>query len=49
VIDGSSEDVDGRSPIKDYEVLINELKHYQNGVLLKKPSLIVRLNANLKC
>jgi GTPase involved in cell partitioning and DNA repair len=41
VIDGSYDDEDGRSPIKDYEVLINELKHYQDGALLKKPSLIV--------
>jgi len=48
VIDGSSEDVDGRSPVKDYEVLLNELKHYQNGALLKKPSLIVRLKTHLK-
>ena len=28
VIDGSSDDDDGRSPVKDYEVLMNELRHY---------------------
>jgi hypothetical protein len=51
VIDGS---VDGdfvenpksksgeRSPVADYLILRNELKHYNNGALLNKPSLIVR-------
>jgi GTPase len=39
VIDGTTEG-DGRSPLKDYQVLYNELKMYKNGVLLEKPSLI---------
>ena len=50
VIDGS---VDGdssdnpksksgeRSPLADYLTLRNELKHYNNGALLNKPSIIV--------
>lgn len=37
---GTAED-DLRTPSSDYEVLMNELKHYNNGLLLKKPSLIV--------
>ena len=44
VIDGSTgiaED-DKRNPLGDYEILMNELRHYNNGLLLKKPSLIVR-------
>ena len=44
VIDGSIEGVVGkeiRSPITDYQILFNELKLYQDGSLLNKPSLIV--------
>lgn len=37
---GSGEEDDARSPISDYLTLMNELKHYNNGLLLKKPSLI---------
>ena len=40
VIDGSVED-EGRSALKDYQVLHNELKMYKDGILLMKPSLIV--------
>lgn len=39
VIDGTIEG-DNRSPLKDYQVLHNELKCYKNGVLLEKPSFI---------
>jgi len=39
VIDGSVAD-EGRSPLKDYRVLYNELSLYKNGILLKKPSLL---------
>lgn len=39
VIDGTAEG-DGRSPLKDYQVLYNELKMYKDGILLQKPSLI---------
>jgi hypothetical protein len=51
VIDGSVEGDFGenpnsksgeRSPMADYLILRNELKHYNNGALLNKPSLIVR-------
>ena len=42
MIDGSYEDAESnRSPIEDYKVLMSELKHYQGGQLLNKPSLIV--------
>ena len=50
VIDGSVDDDSGdnpksksseRSPVADYLTLRNELKHYNNGALLNKPSLIV--------
>jgi len=53
VIDGS---VDGdssdnpisksreRSPLADYLTLRNELKHYSNGALLNKPSIVVSLS-----
>ena len=34
-----------RSPLADYLTLRNELKHYNNGALLNKPSLIVRVYA----
>jgi len=40
VIDGSVEG-EGRSPLKDYKVLHNELKLYKDGLLLEKPVLIV--------
>ena len=30
-----------RTPVKDYQVLYNELKMYKDGLLLSKPSLIV--------
>ena len=30
-----------RTPVKDYQVLYNELKMYKDGILLQKPSLIV--------
>jgi hypothetical protein len=43
VIDGStgnSED-EKRTPVDDYLTLLNELKHYNKGALLAKPSLIV--------
>lgn len=42
VIDGTvvpDEDED-RSPLKDYQVLYNELKMYKEGILLEKPSVI---------
>ncbi len=44
MIDGTvgTADDDKRSPATDYEILMNELKHYNKGILLKKPSLIVR-------
>ena len=29
-----------RSPLSDYMTLMNELKHYNGGQLLKKPSII---------
>ena len=32
-----------RSPMADYLTLRNELKHYNNGSLLNKPSLIVSI------
>jgi GTPase involved in cell partitioning and DNA repair len=43
VIDGTveSDKKEVRTPVKDYEVLYNELKMYKDGVLLQKPSLIV--------
>ncbi len=44
MIDGSvgvTEDEDKRSPVSDYQVLMNELKHYNSGLLLKKSALIV--------
>ncbi len=40
-VDGEIEDDDRRSPMNDYQILIKELKHYENGILLEKPSLIV--------
>jgi GTPase involved in cell partitioning and DNA repair len=39
---GTAED-ERRSPTSDYLTLMNELKHYNKGALLKKPSLIVRV------
>ncbi len=45
VIDGSvgtGDEDDPRSPLTDYMTLMNELKHYNKGLLLKKPSLIVK-------
>jgi hypothetical protein len=51
VIDGSTDNDSGdtpsssknaeRSPVTDYLILRNELKHYNGGALLSKPSLIV--------
>lgn len=49
VIDGSYEEKEGemapgsksRDPVKDYQVLYNELKMYKDGILLEKPSFIV--------
>jgi GTPase involved in cell partitioning and DNA repair len=44
VIDGTIEgelNKEMRSPINDYRNLFNELKLYRDGILLKKPSLIV--------
>jgi len=40
VIDGTSTSDDGRSPLRDYEILHNELKMYKDGVLLEKPIMI---------
>ena len=39
VIDGTVIE-DGRSPLKDYDVLHDELKQYRNGLLLHKPCVI---------
>lgn len=39
IIDGTIEG-EGRSPLKDYQVLYNELKLYKDGILLEKPSFI---------
>ena len=39
VLDGTIAD-EGRTPLKDYKVLYNELEKYKDGLLLKKPSLI---------
>jgi GTP-binding protein len=41
VIDGSTAEDEKRSPLGDYLVLMNELRHFNNGQLLKKPALIV--------
>ena len=44
MIDGSMEETEKgevRTPVKDYQVLYNELKMYKDGILLQKPSLIV--------
>jgi hypothetical protein len=58
VIDGSVEGDFGenpnsksgeRSPMADYLILRNELKHYNNGALLNKPSLIVRFIKKSLC
>ena len=52
VIDGSVDDDSDdnpksksgeRSPMADYLTLRNELKHYNNGSLLNKPSRIVSI------
>lgn len=40
VIDGSVEG-EGRSPLKDYKILYNELKMYKDGMLLQKPAFCV--------
>jgi GTPase len=39
VIDGTITE-EGRTPLKDYKVLYNELQLYKDGALLDKPSLI---------
>jgi GTP-binding protein len=39
VIDGSTSE-ENRSPLKDFEVLYNELKLYKEGILLQKPIMI---------
>ena len=39
VIDGTVIE-DGRSPLKDYEVLYDELRLYKDGLLLNKPAVI---------
>ena len=41
---GTGEQEDSRSPISDYETLLSELKHYNRGALLNKPSIIVSLS-----
>ena len=39
VIDGTIAE-EGRSPLKDYNVLYDELRLYKEGLLLDKPSVI---------
>ena len=39
VIDGTMIE-DGRSPLKDYRVLFDELRLYKDGLLLNKPAVI---------
>lgn len=38
VIDGSSSD--GRNPLKDFQVLYDELRLYKEGLLLEKPAVV---------
>jgi GTPase len=40
VIDGT-EIIDNRNPVKDFQVLREELRMYKDGMLLSKPALIV--------
>jgi hypothetical protein len=49
-VDGTvgAADDDQRSPDRDYLTLLNELKHYNNGQLLLKPALIVKILPNFK-